>query len=67
MTNEDKIELATVRRRVLEYRAQYNITQERFTELAHLSRWSVHKVENGKHVSPMTIIKVLRVIDNQLI
>ena len=65
-TDENKIAAQILRRSVLEYRAKHNITQREFAKLAGLERSTVIKVENLHHVSNLSQIKCLQVIEYKL-
>lgn len=45
-------------------RLQQNKTQAQLAETAGLNRWTISKIENGESVTLMSLIQILRALDN---
>lgn len=63
----DTITIASLRRRLLEYRAKHNITQRQFAEIANLSRTTVQQLERSRWINAISQIKVYRIVNDQLL
>lgn len=63
----DTITIASLRRRLLEYRAKHNITQRQFAEIADLSRTTVQQLERSRWINAISQIKVYRIVNDQLL
>lgn len=61
------ITIASLRRRLLEYRAKHNITQRQFAEIADLSRTTVQQLERSRWINAISQIKVYRIVNDQLL
>lgn len=63
----DTITIASLRRRLLEYRAKHNITQRQFAQIADLSRTTVQQLERSRWINAISQIKVYRIVNDQLL
>lgn len=63
----DTITIASLRRRLLEYRAKHNITQRQFAQIANLSRTTVQQLERSRWINAISQIKVYRIVNDQLL
>lgn len=63
----DTITIASLRRRLLEYRAKHNITQRQFAEIADLSRTTVQQLERSRWINAISQIKVYRIVNDQML
>lgn len=63
----DSVVRATLRRRVLEYRADHDLTQRQFSEIAKVSRTTVQRIEACKSVAAISQIKVYRIVSDSLL
>lgn len=63
----DTITIASLRRRLLEYRAKHNITQRQFAEIANLSRTTIQQLERSRWINAISQIKVYRIVNDQLL
>ena len=63
----DSITIASLRRRLLEYRAKHNITQRQFAKIADLSRTTVQQLERSRWINPISQIKIYRIVNDQLL
>ena len=63
----DTITIASLRRRLLEYRAKHNITQRQVAEIADLSRTTVQQLERSRWINAISQIKVYRIVNDQLL
>lgn len=61
------ITIASLRRRLLEYRAKHNITQRQFAQIADLSRTTVQQLERSRWINAISQIKVYRIVNDQLL
>lgn len=61
------ITIASLRRRLLEYRAKHNITQRQFADIANLSRTTVQQLERSRWINAISQIKVYRIVNDQLL
>ena len=49
--------------RIVEYRAEHKLTQEKFAELADLERQVIQRIESGKPCRKTTEYKILKVLE----
>lgn len=63
----DSVARATLRRRVLEYRADHNLTQRQFSDIARVGRTTVQRIEACKSVAAISQIKVYRIVSDSLL